>query len=71
MASSKYSATIKGNEIAERAKIEEVAGTIGGLIGGQMSQKKQDDTIRLRSKSSKSIAELEMLVESLKRVIEK
>jgi hypothetical protein len=43
--------------------------TLGGLQPGQ--SKKEQDTVKLRSKSSKSIGELEMLIESLKRVIEK
>lgn len=39
---------------------------------GLHAQGKQDkDTVKLRSRSSKSVGELEMLVESLKRVIEK
>lgn len=42
----------------------------GGLTNPMVSKKAQD-TVKLRSKSSKSLAELEMLTESLKRVIEK
>lgn len=44
----------------------------GGLTNANpMASKKAQDTVKLRSKSSKSVAELEMLAESLKRVIEK
>lgn len=35
------------------------------------ASKKQTESVKLRNKSSKSVAELEMVIESLKRVIEK
>lgn len=46
--------------------------TAATLLGGGPSVKKDaSDSVKLRQKSSKSVAELEMLVESLKRVIER
>lgn len=46
--------------------------TAATLLGIGTETKKEDrDTVKLKSKSTKSVAELEMLVESLKRVIEK
>lgn len=44
---------------------------MSNLTGMQPGSKKALDSVKLRSKSSKSVAELEMLIESLKRVIEK
>ena len=38
---------------------------------GAEGKREDRDTVRLRQKSTKSVAELELLVESLKRVIEK
>ena len=40
-------------------------------VGPQTKKEKKDDSVKLKDKPSKSVAELEMLVESLKRVIEK
>ena len=74
LASSKYSAVLKGKEDEELKHIEENSNTLSNMHGlgvpGSGSKKNQD-TVKLRSKGSKSIGELEMLVESLKRVIEK
>ena len=69
MASSKYSAVLKKGEDAEKEKIEEGGNGFGKA--GDSSKKRDGDTVKLKSKSTKSVAELEMLVESLKRVIEK
>lgn len=73
LASSKYSAVLKHKEDEEVKNIEENSNTLSNLTGVQpgTGSKKAQDTVKLRSKSSKSVAELEMLVESLKRVIEK
>lgn len=72
MASSKYSAVLKNQENEGVKNIEENSNTLSNLTGVQPgSSKRAQDTVKLRSKSSKSVAELEMLVESLKRVIEK
>jgi len=64
---------ILNNEDRERADVDSKAGLAGATLLGLGPQSKKDDggEIKLRSKSSKSVAELEMLVESLKRVIEK
>lgn len=70
LASSQFSAVLKKQDDRELERIDEVANTIGGLHS-QNQTKKNQDTVKLKSKSSKSIAELEMLIESLKRVIEK
>jgi chromosome segregation ATPase len=40
-------------------------------VGPQSKSEAKDDSVKLKSKPSKSVAELEMLIESLKRVIEK
>jgi len=45
--------------------IEELAGL------SSQDNKKKKESVRLRAQGGKSVAELEMLVESLKRVIEK
>jgi hypothetical protein len=45
--------------------IEELAGY------SAQDNKKKKESVRLRAQGGKSVAELEMLVESLKRVIEK
>ena len=44
---------------------------MAALTGTASQTKKNQDSVKLRSKSSKSVGELEMLIESLKRVIEK
>lgn len=62
---------LKHKEEDEAKFIEENSNTLSNLTGVQPGSKKHQDTVKLRSKSSKSIGELEMLVESLKRVIEK
>lgn len=61
------------NEQKERADVDSKAGQASAtLLGVGPSSKKEDaGEIKLRSKGSKSVAELELLVESLKRVIEK
>ena len=40
-------------------------------VGPQTKKEQKEDSVKLKGKPSKSVAELEMLVESLKRVIEK
>ncbi len=40
-------------------------------VGPQTKKEPKDDSVKLKNKPSKSVAELEMLIESLKRVIEK
>lgn len=40
-------------------------------MGPQTKKEQKEDSVKLKGKPSKSVAELEMLVESLKRVIEK
>lgn len=49
--------------------IEETSAVLTTMGGGASSKNK--DTVKLKSKSTKSVLELEELVESLKRVIEK
>lgn len=73
LASAKYSSVLKNQESAQREALADTAGvTAATLLGIGAEQKKEDrDTVRLKSKSTKSVAELEQLVESLKRVIEK
>lgn len=73
LASAKYSSVLKNQESAQREALADTAGvTAATLLGIGTEQKKEDrDTVKLKSKSTKSVAELEMLVESLKRVIEK
>ena len=74
LASAQLSATHKAHEGSELRFIEENSQALSNLTGqpGLHAQGKQDkDTVKLRSRSSKSVGELEMLVESLKRVIEK
>jgi predicted nucleic acid-binding Zn-ribbon protein len=62
--SSKVSANIKANQEADQAEIDEIAGR-------STQDKKKKESVRVRTAPSKGIGELEMLVESLKRVIEK
>ena len=73
LASAKYSSVLKNQESAQREALADTAGvTAATLLGIGAEQKKEDrDTVKLKSKSTKSVAELEQLVESLKRVIEK
>ena len=73
LASSKYSSVLKNQEAAQRSQIAETAGqTAATFLGiGAESRKEDRDTVKLKQKSTKSVAELELLVESLKRVIEK
>ena len=65
MSSSKLSAAIKQNQEADYKEIEEIAGRSAQDKG------KKKESVRLRTQGNKSVGELEMLVESLKRVIEK
>ena len=71
LASSKFSAVIRTKEEEELRDIEERSNTMAALTGTASQTKKNQDSVKLRSKSSKSGGELEMLIESLKRVIEK
>lgn len=76
LASSKYSSVLKSHQDAEQAALSETAGqTASALLGITNPSLKKDagasDSVKLKSKPTKSVAELEMLVESLKRVIEK
>ena len=65
LSSAALSAVIKGRQERDAEEIEEIAGRAA------QDSKKKKETVRLREKGTKSVAELEMLVESLKRVIEK
>lgn len=62
-------------KVKEQARVDETAGlTAAALLGtGNASAKKEDkgESVKLKGKPTKSVAELELLVESLKRVIEK
>lgn len=60
--SSKYSAVLKNNEEQELNKIEDL---------NQDSIKKRTESNKIRNKSTRSVAELEMVIESMKRVVEK
>jgi uncharacterized protein Yka (UPF0111/DUF47 family) len=73
LASSKYSSVLKNLEAKEKDALAENAGlTAATLLGiGPELKKEEKDSVKLKSKSTKSVAELELLVESLKRVIEK
>ena len=74
LASSKYSSVLKANEQAQTAALDETAGQTAATllgVGPQAMKEQKDDSVKLKSKPSKSVAELEMLIESLKRVIEK
>lgn len=73
LASSKYSSVLVNKEDKAQAEVSAVAGQAGATLLGMGPQQKKDDggEIKLRSKSSKSVSELEMLVDSLKRVVEK
>jgi|LauGreDrversion4_2_1035121.scaffolds.fasta_scaffold07575_2 hypothetical protein len=58
-------------EIAEvDSKAGQAAATLLGVGPGSRGKDESSEN-KLRSKSSKSVVELEMLIESLKRVIEK
>lgn len=63
--SAKLSAGLKQQEEADLKEIEEQAGV------SSATSKKKKETNRLRAGGGKSVADLEMLVESLKRVVEK
>ncbi len=67
MASAQFSAQLKQKEDADKTRIEDHAKT---LYGTDASQKKREEN-RLRNRSSKSAAEMEITIESLKRVIQK
>lgn len=75
LASSRYSSVLLKNEEREAAEASAAAGqaaaTLLGVGPGSRAGKDESSENKLRSKSSKSVVELEMLVESLKRVIEK
>jgi len=75
LASSRYSSVLLKNEEREAAEASAAAGqtaaTLLGVGPGSRAGKDENSENKLRSKSSKSVVELEMLVESLKRVIEK
>ena len=62
--SAKFSAILKGEQDADNKEIDEVAGATA------TNKTKKKETVRLRPQA-KTTAELEMLVESLKRVVEK
>ena len=62
---------IRTKEEEELRDIDEKSNTMAALTGNASQTKKNQDSVKLRSKSSKSVGELEMLIESLKRVIEK
>lgn len=73
-ASAKLSSGLARQEEKERERVAEVAGTTAATLLGAGPQTKKEasgDSVKLRAKGSKSVAELELLVESLKRVIEK
>ena len=74
LSSSRYSSVLLKNEEREAAEVSASAGqTAATLLGMGPGRAGKDESSenKLRSKGSKSIVELEMLVESLKRVIEK
>ena len=65
---------LKAKEELAQSEIADKSGATAATLLGIGPQTKKDasgDSVKLKSKSSKSVAELEMLVESLKRVIEK
>ena len=64
MGSAAFSAVLKNNSEQEsRLNEENAASTIASGSGGPGQSRKNQDSVKLRSKSSKSVAELEMLVE--------
>jgi len=65
LSSSKMSVAIKQGQEEDAKEIEEIAGR------STQDQSKKKESVRLRTQGNKSVGELEMLVESLKRVIEK
>jgi len=67
LASAQYSAVLKHKEGDVLKEIEEHN---QAQLAGQ-TQGAKGDTVKLRNRGSKTVGELEMLVESLKRVIEK
>ena len=66
LASAQFSAVRRHKEDEVLREIEDHAQAIAGP-----TTKAEGDTVKLRSRGSKTVGELEMLVESLKRVIEK
>ena len=71
LASSKFSAVIRNHQDEELKDIDDKSNALAALTGTAGPSKKTQDSVKLRSKSTKTVGELEMLVESLKRVIEK
>jgi len=65
LSSSKLSALINRNQEDDIKEIEEIAGR------SAQDNSKKKESVKLRAQGNKSVGELEMLVESLKRVIEK
>ena len=66
LASAQFSAVHRHKEDEVLREIEDHAQAMAGP-----TTKAEGDTVKLRSRGSKTVGELEMLVESLKRVIEK
>jgi MFS superfamily sulfate permease-like transporter len=72
LASAQYSSILLKAEDKEKAEVAASSGLAAATLLGVGAATKRDDVEnKLRSKSTKSTQELELLVESLKRVIEK